>query len=117
MGQLYLSHGNQLLSAGGVDGDNRIEILLRGTHLNGDTETLQNLGAVLAENVQAYNLLLLAGAHQLVLGGALVLGLHHRVVHGGELALVDFDVLVAKLLTGFGLGETNGADLGVREDD
>ena len=66
--------------------------------------------------MQTDDLLLRTDADDLVRGRPLLLRLHHGVVHGGELGLVDLD-LVAVLLARLGLGQTNGADLGVREDD
>lgn len=100
-----------------MDGDTAVEILLGGAHLDSDTETLQHLSAAEAGNVQADNLLLGTGADKLVSGGSLLLGLHHGVVHGGEVGLVDLDVVLAVLLNGLRLRQADAADLGVREHD
>lgn len=43
--------------------------------------------------------------------------LEHGVVHGRELRLVDFNVLVAIFLTRLRLSEANGADLRVCKHD
>jgi hypothetical protein len=60
------------------------------------------------------------GADNLELGRVLSLlfwGQADVVEHGGELGVVNLDLVVAIALAGLGLSETDRADLGVREDD
>lgn len=90
-----------------MDSDTGVKILLGGTHLHGDTETLQHLAGAETHDVQTDDLLLGASADELVLCGALLLGVHHRVVHGREVGRVDLEVLLAVLLLGFGLGQAD----------
>ncbi|KAB8606239.1 hypothetical protein FH972_025869 [Carpinus fangiana] len=112
-----LPQRDQLLGARGMYGDAAVKVGLCGAHLDGDAKALQHLAAALAHDVQPDDLLLLARAHQLVRAGALVLGLHHRIVHRGEAGGVDLDIVLAEFLLGLRLREADGADLGVREHD
>lgn len=48
---LDLSHRNQFLSTGRVDGDTVIKVLLGGAHLDGDSETLEHLSTSKSQNV------------------------------------------------------------------
>lgn len=95
-----------------------VKVLLRSAHLHSDAETLEHLSHSQTQNVQANNLLLRSGADQLEFGRVLLLllGWHHVVVHGCEPGVVDLDLVIAVALTGFGLGETHGANFGVGED-
>lgn len=100
-----------------MDGDAGVEVLLGGAHLEGDAEALEHLAGAEAHDVEADDLLVGPLADDLVLGGRLVLGVHHGVVHGGEVGRVDLEAVAAVLLDGLGLREADGADLGVGEDD
>lgn len=99
-----------------MNSNTAVKVSLGGTHLDGNTEALQNLVAALAEDVQANDSLVRTLADELVGGRTLVLRLHHGVVHGSEAGSVDLD-RVTELLTSLGLGKTNAANSGVREDD
>lgn len=116
---LNLPQSNQLLGASRVNGHTAIKVLLGSTHLHGDTEALEHLTDTKAKDVQTNHLLLGAGANNLHLGGVLGLlfGRHNAVVHGGELGVVDLDLVITVLLAGFGLGETDAANLGVGENN
>lgn len=116
-GEFLSPQGDELLGTSGVDGDAGVEVLLRGAHLERDAEALEHLAGAEAHDVQADDLLLGPLADDLVLRGALVLRVHHGVVHGSEVGLVDLEVLAAVLLDGLGLRQPDGADFGVREDD
>ena len=94
-----------------------IEIPFARAHLDRDPEPLQHLGAADAEDMQAYNLLVLARAHELVAGRALVGRFHHGVVHGREAGGVNLDRVVAVLRARFRLCETDGTDFRVSKDD
>lgn len=103
-----------------MDSNAAIKVLLSSTHLDSDTEALQHLADAKTKDVQTNNLLLGTGADDLHLGGVLglLLGRQADVVeHGSELGVVDLDLVVAVALAGLGLGETDAADLRVREDD
>ena len=102
-----------------MNSNTAIEICLGGTHLHRHTEALQHLANTETQNVQANNLLLRSGAHQLELRWilSLLLGREHAVVHGCEPGVVDLDVVVAVALASFRFRETDGADFGVGEDD
>lgn len=110
---------NQLLRTSRMNSNTIIKILLRSPHLHSNPETLRHLPNTQSQNMQTNDLLLGAGTHNLHLRG--VLGLlvrgQHVVVHGGELGVVDFDLVVAEAFAGLRLGEADGADFGVREDD
>ena len=110
---------NQLLRTGRMNSNTIVKILLRSPHLHGNAKTLRHLPNTETQNMQADNLLLRPGTHNLHLRG--VLGLlvrgHHVVVHGGELGVVDLDLVVAEAFAGLRLAEADGADFGVREDD
>jgi hypothetical protein len=111
-----LSHSHQLLSRGRVNGNTAVKVSLGSTHLDGNTEALQDFITALAKNVQTNDLLVGTLADKLVGGGTLVFGLHHGVVHGSEARGVDLDG-VTELLASLGLSETDTADSGVGEDD
>lgn len=103
-----------------MDSNTAIKVLLSSTHLNSDTEALQHLTDTKTKDVQTNNLFLGTGADDLHLGGVLGLLLRGQadiVEHGSELGVVDLDFIVAVALAGLGLGETDAADLGVREHD
>lgn len=108
---------HQLLGARGVNGNAAVKVGLGGAHLDGNAEALQHLSAALAHDVQADNLLFGASDDELVIGGALLLRVHHGVVHGREARLVDLDVLLAVLLDCLRLRQADAAYLGVSEDD
>jgi hypothetical protein len=111
-----LSHSHQLLSRGRVNGNTAVKVSLGSTHLDGNTEALQNLITALAKDVQTNDLLVRTFTDKLVSSGTLVFGLHHGVVHGSEAGGVNLDG-VTELLAGLGLGKTDAADSGVGEDD
>lgn len=110
---------NQLLRTSRMNSNTIIKILLGSPHLHSNPEPLRHLPNTQSQNMQSNNLLLGAGTHNLHLRG--VLGLlvrgHHVVVHGGELGVVDFDLVVAGAFAGLRLGEADGANFGVGEDD
>ena len=112
---LSLLKSHQLLSTGGVNSHAAVKVSLGRAHLHSNTEALEDLAAAEADNVQANNLLLGAGANELVRGRRLVFGLHHGVVHGSEVGLVDLEVLGAVLGHRLWLGKANGTNLRVRE--
>ena len=96
-----------------------IKILLGSPHLHSNAETLRHLPNTQPQNMQTNNLLLGPGTHNLHLCGVLgflVRG-QHVVVHGGELGVVDLDLVVAEAFAGLGFREADSADFGVREDD
>lgn len=86
-----------------------IKVSLSCSHLDRHSEALQHLVAASSHHVEADHLLLLPSADQL----------HHRlgfpgghgVVERRELRLVDLQILLAELLRGFLLSETNCPDL------
>ena len=102
-----------------MDSNTAIEIRLRRAHLDRHAKTLHHLRTALAEDVQAHDLLLGPRAHQLELRRLLLLLLRRvdPVVHGGELAGVDLDVVGAVLLARGRLREARRADFRVGEDD
>ena len=103
-----------------MDSNTAIKVLLSSTHLDSNTETLQHLTDTKTKDVETNNLFLGTGADDLHLGGVLGLllgGQADIVEHGSELGVVDLDFIVTVALAGLGLGETDAADLGVREDD
>lgn len=102
-----------------MNGHTAVKVGLGRTHLHGNTEALEHLTDSEAENVQTDNLLLRTGADDFHLGGVLGLLLlrHHAVVHGRELGVVDLDLIVTVALASLRLGQTNGTDFGVGEDD
>jgi hypothetical protein len=70
--------------------------------------------------MQTDNLLLGTGTDDLHLSGVLGLLLGRQAdieEHGGELGVVDLDLVIAVALTGLRLGKTDAANLGVREHD
>lgn len=69
--------------------------------------------------MQPDNLLLWTLAHDLEFGGVLLpfLGREDIVEHRCELAVIDFDVIFAEFGNCFRLGESDGANLGMGEDD
>ena len=110
---------NQLLRTSRMNSNTIIKILLGSPHLHSNAETLRHLPNTQPQNMQTNNLLLGPGTHNLHLCGVLgflVRG-QHVVVHGGELGVVDLDLVVAEAGAGFGFCEADGADFGVREDD
>lgn len=118
-GKITLPQGNKLLSGSGVDSNTTIKVLLSSTHLHSDTEALQHLANTETKDVQTDDLLLGTGTDDLHLGrvlGLLLWGQADVVEHRGELGVVNLDLIVAIALTGFRLGETDRANLGVRED-
>ncbi len=100
-----------------MNGHAAVKVGLGGAHLDGHAKALQHLAAAETHDVQADHLLLGTRADQLVRGRALLLGVHHGVVHGREVRLVDGEVLAPVLLDRLRLREADGADLGVREHD
>ena len=86
-----------------------IKVRLGGSHLDGHSEPLEHLVAAPAHHVETHHLLLQPGAdqlhHRLRLPGG------HGVIERRELGLVDLQILLAKLLRGFLLSETNCPDL------
>lgn len=102
-----------------MDGNTAVEVGLGGAHLDSNTKALQHLANAKTKDVQTDDLLLGTGADNLHLGGVLGLLLsgHDGVVHVGELGVVGLDLVIAVLLAGFGLSKTDGANLGVREDN
>lgn len=102
-----------------MDSNTAIKVLLRGTHLHGNTETLQHLSNSQAENMQTHHLLFRSSDHKFKLGGVLLflLGGEDIVVHRCEAGVIDLDIGIAEALAGFGLGETDSADFGVGEDN
>lgn len=114
---VYLFQSNQLLSTRGVNGNTAIKVGLGSSHLDGNTETLKHLTTANTHDVKTDDLLLGAGGNELVVGRALLVGLHHGVVHGSETGLVYLDAVLAILLDGLGLSQTNAADFGVGEND
>ena len=117
--RLQSPQSNQLLGTSRMNSNTVIKILLRSPHLHGNAKTLRHLPNTQTQNMQTDNLLLRPGTHDLHLRG--VLGLlvrgHHVVVHGGELGVVDLDLVVAEAFAGLGFREADSADFGVREDD
>ena len=119
LNKLFLLHSDQLLGASRVYSNTAIEVLLSGAHLDSDTEALQHFTNTKAQYVQPNNLLLGTGADNLHLRRVLGLLLHRHDVeeHGGELGVVDLDLVIAVVLAGLGLCETDTANLRVRKDD
>lgn len=104
-----LPQSNQLLSASRVNRHAAIKVLLGSAHLHSNTEALEHLANTKAKNVQTNHLLLRTSADDLHLGRVLglFLGRHHAIVHGGELGVVDLDLVVAVPLASLRLGETD----------
>lgn len=103
-----------------MDSNAAIKVLLSSTHLDSDTEALQHLADTKTKDVQTNHLLLGTGADDLHLGGVLGLLLGRQadiIEHGSELGVVDLNLVIAVALAGLGLGETDAADLRMREDD
>jgi hypothetical protein len=100
-----------------MNGDAAVKVGLGGAHLDGNAEALQHLAAALSHDVQADDLLLGASDDKLVVGGALILRLHHGVVHGREARLVYLDIVATVTLDGLGLRQADAANLGMGEDD
>lgn len=103
-----------------MDSNTAIEVLLSSTHLDSNTEALQHLTDAKTKDVQTDNLFLGTGANDLHLGGVLGLllwGQADIVEHGSELGVINLNLVVAVANAGLGLGETDAADLGVREND
>ena len=119
LNKLSLLHSDQLLSASRMYSNTAIKVLLSGAHLDSDTEALQHFTNAKTQDVQSDNLLLGTGTDNLhlrrVLG--LLLSRHDVEEHGGELGVVDLDLVIAVVLAGLGLSETDTANLRVREDD
>lgn len=93
-----------------MNSDTRIEILLRSTHLNRDSKTLQHLPDITTQNMQSNNLLLRSLTHNLEFSRVLraLIFLRVEIVeHGGEFRLVDFDIVGAEFLLGGGFGEAD----------
>jgi len=99
-----------------VNGNTAVKVSLGSTHLDGNTEALQDLITALAKDMQTNDSLVGALTDELVGSGTLVFGLHHGVVHGSEARRVDLD-RVTELFAGLGLGQTDAADSGMGEDD
>ena len=88
-----------------------IKVSLSGPHLDGHPEALQHLVAAAAHHVEPHHLLLRPGTDKL--HHCLRFPPRHGVVQRGELGLVDTELLLAELLLGLPLRETNGPDLKV----
>ena len=86
-----------------------VKVRLGGAHLDGHPEALEHLVAAPSHHVETHHLLLLPSAdqlhHRLRLPGG------HGVIQRRELGLVDLQILLAELLRGFLLSETNCPDL------
>lgn len=102
-----------------MDSNTAVEVGLCSAHLYGNTKALQHLADAKTKDVQSDDLLLGTGADNLHLSRVLGLLLsgHEAVVHVCKLGVVGLDLVIAVLLAGFGLSETDGADLGVRENN
>lgn len=89
-----------------MNSNTAIKILLSSAHFHGDAKALQHLADAQTQDMQADDLLLGPGAHQLHARGVLGLlfGGEHVVEHSGELGLVDFDIFIAEALAGLRLG-------------
>ena len=102
-------HGDKLLARRGVYRYTVIKVRLGGSHLHSHSEALQHLVAAPAHHVETHHLLLLPSAdqlhHRLRLPGG------HGVIQRRELRLVDLQILLAELLRGFLLSQTNRPDL------
>lgn len=114
---VHLFQSNQLLSTRGVNGNTAVKVGLGSSHLDGNTETLKHLTTADTHDVQTDDLLLGARGNELVVGRALLVGLHHGVEHGSEAGLVHLDAVLAVLLDGLGLGQADAADFGVGENN
>lgn len=114
---VYLFQSNQLLSTRGVNGNTAVKVGLGSSHLDSNTETLQHLATTDPHDVKTDDLLLGTSGNELVVGRALLVRLHHGVVHGSEAGLVYLEVLLAVLLDSLGLGQADAADFGVGEND
>jgi len=108
---------NQLLCTSRMNRHTIIEIRLRRSHLDRNPKALQHLGAARPQDMQAHDLLLLARTDQLIARRALLLRIHHRVVHRGETRVVDLEILRAVLCFRVRLAQANAADFRVREHD
>mmetsp|Transcript_13088 Transcript_13088/g.34917 ORF Transcript_13088/g.34917 Transcript_13088/m.34917 type:complete len:412 (-) Transcript_13088:508-1743(-) len=109
------SHGHKLFACSWVNGHARIKVLLRGAHLHGHSEALENLISCDAEDVEAHHALILRlDAHKL--HGSACLALSDGVVHVDELGRVHLDVVLAILGNGLLLSEAHRANGRVGED-
>jgi hypothetical protein len=92
-----LRHGraqrDELLGGGRVDGDGLVELRLRGAHLHGDGQGLDDLGRIEADHVGADDPLAGAVDHQLHHGLFVAAG--KRVLQRAERAAIDVDGAVA----------------------
>lgn len=115
LNKLSLLHSDQLLSASRMYSNTAIKVLLSGAHLDSDTEALQHFTNTKTQDVQSNNLLLGTGADNLHLRRILRLLLRRHDVeeHGGELGVVDLDLVITVVLAGLGLCETDTANLRV----
>ena len=86
-----------------------IKVSLGCSHLDGHSESLEHLVTASPHHVEPDHLLLLASADQL--HHRLRLPAGHGVIQRRELGLVDLQVLLAELLLGFLLSQTNRPDL------
>ena len=92
-----------------MNGHTVVKVSLGGPHLDGHPEALEHLVTAPAHHVEPHHLLLLAGTDKL--HQCLGFPLGHGVVQRRELGLVDAEVLLAELLLGLPLRESNGPDL------
>ena len=94
--------------------DGVVKVALRRAHLDSDAHGLDHLVGAHADHVNTDDLLLLAGAHDLVRGGHLVR--EEAVVHRREARAVDGDLLPGVLAARGRLAEPDRACGRVRED-
>lgn len=67
--------------------------------------------------MQPHHFFLLPRTHDLERRGRLLFRLHHRIIHGREIRLVDLDVGIPVPVAGFLFRQPDGTDFRVREDD
>lgn len=89
-----LAHGHKFLSGCRVNRHSVVKVSFGGSHLDCHGESLQNLVAVLADDVQPHNLLCWQLAHKL--HGRLALLGEHAVVHVGELQTQHATIIISK---------------------
>lgn len=113
--EVSLGQSDQLLGTGGMESNRAVKISLGGSHLDGNSETLEHLIATLSDNVDTDNLLLGACADKLEGRGSLVR--LHGIVHAREFGHIHVQVLGTVLLLGLLLSQTNRSGSRVREND